>query len=170
MQYILLGLCLIMFIVQITTVVAVCRLGMVPTGLIILIIVIFLAYDCLVGYYMFLRGKKVPRKMARKVAQKRRLIAVVLMLVMLIGCIVVSTVANDVRKTFEAAQATQQQTENEAKGITRAVYVRSFDAAQTLLDAKDYTFGVIEGYDDENTRQTVDAIEAQIGSKINTRS
>lgn len=171
-HYILLGICLLMFVVQITTVVAVCRLGMLPAILIVLIILVFLAYDCLVGYFMFLRGKKVPRKMAKKVARKRRLIAGVLALIMLLGCIVISTVANDVRKTFEAAQAAQQQQqlESENKGITRSVYVRSYDAAQELADAKSYSFGIITGYDDESTQQAVAAIEAEIGGKINTKS
>ena len=105
--YVQLALILLMLILQISTVVAICRLGMLPAVLVILIVLVFLAYDCLVGYYMFLRGKKVPRKMARKVAQKRRLIASVLALIMLIGCIVISRVANDVRKTFVAAQAAQ---------------------------------------------------------------
>lgn len=170
--YTVLGLILLMLIMQVTAVVAVCRLGMLPVLLVILIVLVFLAYDCLVGYFMFLRGKKVPRKMARKVAQKRRLIAGVLALVMVLGCVVISTVANDVRKTFEAAQAAQQQQQLEAEnnGITRTVYVRSFDTAQSLVDAKGYSFGIITGYDDVCTQQAVAAIEAEVGGKINTKS
>lgn len=170
LYYIQLGLILLMFIVQITTVVAVCRLGMLPTVLILLIVLVFLAYDCLVGYYMFLRGKKVPRKMAKKVAYKRHLIASVLALVMLIGCFVISRVANDVRKTFESAQAAQQQESEQKNGITRTVYVRSHDTAQTLEDAASYRFGILSGYDDENTAQAVAAVESEIGSTINTNS
>lgn len=169
LQYILLGIFLLMFIVQITAVVAVCRLGMLPGILIALIILIFLAYDCLVGYYMFLRGKKVPRKMAKKVARKRRLIACVLALVMFCGCVVITTVANDVRKTFEAAQAAAQ-VEPESTAVTRSVYVRSYDAAQELADAKDYSFGILTGYDEECTQQAVAAIETELGTQINTKS
>ena len=168
-QYILLGLCLLMFIVQISALVAIGRLGMVPGFLMFLIIVVFLGYDCLVGYYMFLRGKKVPRKMAKKVAQKRRLIACILLLVMIIGCMVVSSVANDVRKTIDSVQADQPSAE-ETVGVTRTVYVRSFDSAQTLMDAKDHSFGILTGYDDECTQQAVAAIETEVGGKINTKS
>ena len=170
--YVQLALILLMLILQISAVVAICRLGMLPAVLVILIVLVFLAYDCLVGYYMFLRGKKVPRKMARKVAQKRRLIASVLALIMLIGCVVISRVANDVRKTFEAAQAAQQeqQAKEAESGIKRTIYVRSFDTAETLADAASYSFGILEGYDDENTAQAVAAIEAEIGSTINTKS
>lgn len=172
LYYIQLGLILLMLILQISAVVAVCRLGMLPTVLVILIVLVFLAYDCLVGYFMFLRGKKVPRKMAKKVAYKRRLIASVLALVMILGSIVISTVANDVRKTFEAAQAAQQQKELESQnqGVTRTVYVRSHDTAETLLDAKSHRFGILTGYDDECTQQAVAAIEAEVGGKINTQS
>lgn len=170
LYYIQLGLVLLMLILQITTVAAVRRLGMLPAVLIILIVLVFLAYDCLVGYYMFLRGKKVPRKEAKKTAFKRRLIASGLALLMLIGCIVISNVANDVRKTFEAAQADQQQSDDESTGVTRTVYIRSFDTAETLADAAAYSFGIIEGYDDECTRQAVAAIEAEIGSAINTQN
>ena len=169
MQYIQLGLCLLMLIMEISALVAVCRLDMLPGFLVFLLVVVFLAYTGLVGYFMFLRGKKVPRKMAKKVARKRRLIACVLALVMICGCIAISTVANDVRKTIEAVQA-EPAAEQEAVGVTRSVYVRSFDAAQTLADAKDYSFGILSGYDDECTQQAVDAIEAELGAAIHTKS
>jgi len=125
-----------------------------------------------VGYFMFLRGKRVPRKMAKKVARKRRIIAAVLTLLMLVGCLVISRVANDVRKTFEAAQAAQQQEQRveEDVGITRTVYIRTHDTAQSLTEAKDYRYGIITGYDDECTQQAVTAIETEIGQKINTQS
>ena len=168
-HYVLLGICLLMLIVQISALVAIGRLGMVPGFLMFLLIVIFLGYDCLTGYFMFLRGKKVPKKMAKKVSQKRKLTACILALVMIIGCMVVSTVANDVRKTIESVQAAPADVEAEV-GVTRNVYVRSFDMAQTLADAKDYSFGILAGYDDECTKQAVDAIEAELGAAIQTKS
>ena len=169
LHYITLGLFLLMFILQIAAVVAVCRLKMVPGFLVFLIILFFLAYLGLTGYFLFLRGKKVPKKMARQVAKKRRIIGCVLALVMFIGCVVITNVANDVRKAIEAVQANPS-SQAEDVGITRTVYVRSHDTAQTLADAKDYTFGILSGYDDVCTRQAVAAVEAEIGSKIQTKS
>lgn len=169
MHYIMLGLCLLTLIMEISALVALCRLGMLPGFLVILIVVVFLGYDGLIGYFMFLRGKKVPKKQAKKEAKKRRLIACVLALVMICGCIAISTVANDVRKTIESVQA-DPVVEAEEAGITRSVYVRSFDAAQTLEEAAAYSFGILSGYDDECTQQAVTAIETQLGSKINTKS
>lgn len=168
---IFLALFAVLFVVEITALVAVIRLDMLPTLLVVLMVLLFLAYDCVVAYFMFLRGKRVPKKMVRKVARKRRIIACVLTLVMLLGCIVISTVANDVRKTFESVQAEQQmQQEMEEVGITRTVFVRTHDTAQTLMDAKDHRFGIITGYDDECTQQAVAAIEAEVGQKITTQS
>ena len=138
MHYIMLGLCLLTLIMEISALVALCRLGMLPGFLVILIVVVFLGYDGLIGYFMFLRGKKVPKKQAKKEAKKRRLIACVLALVMICGCIAISTVANDVRKTIESVQA-DPVVEAEEVGITRSVYVRSFDAAQTLEEAAAYS-------------------------------
>ena len=169
MHYIMLGLCLLTLIMEISALVALCRLGMLPGFLVILIVVVFLGYDGLIGYFMFLRGKKVPKKQAKKEAKKRRLIACVLALVMICGCIAISTVANDVRKTIESVQA-DPVVEAEEVGITRSVYVRSFDAAQTLEEAAAYSYGILSGYDDECTQQAVTAIETQLGSKINTKS
>lgn len=159
-----------MFIVEIIAIVSVIRLKMLPGFLIVVLLLVFLVYDALTFYFMFLRGKKPKsRKMAQMIIKRRRIISCVLAVVMFLGCIVVSNVATDVRKTFEAAQAAALPSVEET-AITRTVYVRTHDAAQTLEDAKSYTYGIVKNYDDECTQQAVDAIEEQIGAKINTEA
>ena len=170
LSYIFLGVFAAMFVVQIFAFVAIARLKMLPGLLVALLILVFLAYDVLVANFMFLRGKRVPKKMAKKVARKRRIIAGVLVVVMFCGCMVVSKVANDVRKAIESVQVQEPEPEAEPVGITRTVFVRTHDAAQTMEDARDYSFGIIEGYDDVCTQQAVAAIETQLGTKINTKS
>ena len=170
LNYVFLGLFAAMFLVEIFAFVAVVRLKMLPGLLVALMVLVFLAYDVLVANFMFLRGRKVPKKKAKMMARRRRIIAGVLAVVMFCGSIVVSNVANDVRKTIESVQVTAPKENDEPVGITRTVYVRTYDKAQTLEEAKDYRFGIITGYDDVCTQQAVAAIEAQLGTKINTQS
>ena len=170
LNYMFLGLFAAMFLVEIFAFVAVVRLKMLPGLLVALMALVFLAYDVLVANFMFLRGGKVPKKKAKMMARRRRIIAGVLAVVMFCGSIVVSNVANDVRKTIESVQATAPDESEEPVGITRTVYVRTYDKAQTLEEAKDYRFGIITGYDDVCTQQAVEAIEAQLGASINTQS
>lgn len=165
-----LAILVVTLIVQIVAVSALIRLQMVPGLLILLLAVVFLAYDGAMFFFMFLRGKKPgSRKQARMIVQRRRIISCVMAVVMFCSCIAVSTVATDVRKTFEAAQAASQiDSEKEEPAITRTIFVRTYDSAEKLEDAKAYSFGIVKNYDDVCTQQAVDAIEAQVGGKIET--
>lgn len=158
---------LALLILQIVAVVNLVRLNMLPGILIVLIVLVMLAYDCVVAWFMFLRGRKVSRKNARRVAKKRRIIACVLSVIMLCGCVVISSVVNDVMDALESVQVASSE-EQVDTAIKRAVFVRTYDTAQTLEDARDYKFGKLIHFDDENTQQAVDAIEAQLGSAIDT--
>lgn len=142
--------------------IAILRLDMLPGALICLLLFAFVAYDLLLGSFMFLRGRHVRKETVGKIIKRRRITASVLALVMICGCAVVTTVANDVRNTLSSVQPVQE------NAITRSVFVRTYDGAQTLSDAKDYTFGVVEGYDDVCTQQAIAAIEAQLGTTIRT--
>ena len=160
-----LALFLALFIIEIVAVVSILRLDMLPGILEALIIVFFLIYDCVVAYFMFLRGRKVTKRNARRIARKRRIIAAVLAVVMACGSIVITKVTGDVYKTLQSVQATVQPVE---EIVTRTVFVRTHDRAQTLEEAKTYNFGKIIHFDDENTQQAVTAIETQLGSTIKT--
>ena len=46
------------------------------------------------------------------------------------------------------------------------VYVLADDPAQTITDAKDYTFGTLQGLDEENTAQAVDQIISEVNQPI----
>lgn len=50
--------------------------------------------------------------------------------------------------------------------VAQAVYVRVDDPAQTIQDAQDYHFAVVQDYDEENTQKAIEAIEAELGTKI----
>lgn len=48
------------------------------------------------------------------------------------------------------------------------VYVRSDDSAETIEDAKAYTFGIMESYDRENTDHAIETINNAVGGSITT--
>lgn len=161
-----LAVVLLLFIFEIVAVISIARLKMLPGVLVFLILLVFLIYTIVVFWFMFLRGfQRVTKRNAKRVAKKRRTIACVLALVMILGCVVITSATGKAYKALQSVQVSEEVIENTA--ITRAVYVRTYDMAQTLEDAKDYRFGKLIHFDDENTKQAVDAIEAQIGS-INT--
>jgi len=154
---------------EIFALISILRLDMLPSLATVLLILVFVLYDVLMAYYMFARKRRGDRKRNERIRKRRRIAASVLAVLMICGCAVVATVVNDVRNTLEAVQAAQPE-EAEAQGETRAVFVRTYDGAQSLADAKDYTFGIVTGYDDEGTKQAVAAIEAQLGQTIRTES
>lgn len=155
----------VLFIAEVVAVVSVLRLDMLPGILEALIILFFLVYDCVVAYFMFLRGRKVNKRNAKRIAKKRRIIAAVLAVVMICGSTVISKVTGDVYKTLRSVQVSEETAE--AK-VTRTVFVRTHDGAQTLEDAKDYEYGIVTHFDDENTQQAVTAIETQLAGTIKT--
>lgn len=50
------------------------------------------------------------------------------------------------------------------------VYVLTDDPAQTIIDAKDYTFGTLQGLDEENTTMAVNQIISEVGQSIQLQS
>ena len=50
------------------------------------------------------------------------------------------------------------------------VFVREDDPAQTIEDAKDYTFGVLSNMDTENTEKTLDELNTLLGQFVETQS
>ena len=160
---------LVLFVMQILTVVSIGRLKMLPGILMALIIVVFLVYDCIAAYFMFLRGmQKITKRNARRIIRKRRIIASVLVIIMVCGCAVVNRVTGDVYDTLQSLQASEQ-IQEEDTAVKRAVYVRTYDTAQTLEEAKDYNYGRLIHFDDENTQQAVEAIELRLGASIHTK-
>ena len=156
----------LLFIIEIVAIRSILRLDMLPGGLVAILITLFVLYDGVVAYFMFLRGRRVPRNKVRTVAKRRRIIACVLSIVMACGCIVIATVAGDVYDTLHMVVETPAETPEEAPGITRTVYVRQYDRAQELIEAKDYNYGIVIHYDDVCTQQAVEEVKKQVGGNI----
>lgn len=98
----------------------------------------------------------------------RRGIAAVLILLICVGCAVVVTVVSDVYETMHGVLGNQPgEEDNKPK---RGVYVLADDPAQTIQDAKGYTFAVVDGFDSANVQQVLDAIETVHGQEPETKA
>ena len=160
----LLALYVIMVVLEVFAVVGILRLNMLPTGLAILVVAIFLLIAVGIGFLLFYKSRRLKGKKARKAVRTRRIVAGLAIILMLLISIIVCIVTGDVLKTIEAV------TQDEPAAVTRSVYVRTGDAAQELKDADSYTFGYVKNYDTECTQQTVAEIQKVFGATPATAS
>ena len=156
----LLALYVIMVVLEVFAVVGILRLNMLPTGLAILVVAIFLLIAVGIGFLLFYKSRRLKGKKARKAVRTRRIVAGLAIILMLLISIIVCIVTGDVLKTIEAV------TQDEPAAVTRSVYVRTGDAAQELKDADSYTFGYVKNYDTECTQQTVAEIQKVFGATL----
>lgn len=91
----------------------------------------------------------------------RRGFACVLVLLVVVVCAVLTTVATDVYQAMH--QIVDDPTDDT---ITRGIYVRADDPAQSLADTRSYVFAKVTGYDTAYTGGAVNAIEKELGAQI----
>lgn len=150
---------ILQFAVEALTVYTIARLDMLPDQYLGLIAGIFGFLWVLMGL-LLLPGKN-------NAGGIRRTIAAVLVMIICVGCAVAVTVVSDV---YETMQGVLGQPGNNDTKPKRSVYVMKDDPAQTLLEAKGYTFAVVENFDTANVQQVLDAIEAVHGQTPETVS
>ncbi|MGN0363510.1 MAG: LCP family protein [Bilifractor sp.] len=136
-------------------------LNMVPDKYVIAVIAILIAMVVLTSVLLFAGMGHGPHR-ARRV---RRIVACVLAAVMAVGSVGTSMVLFKVDQTVQTVTTTQKTLQ-----AMVGVYVLSDDKAQSIQDAKDYSFGIMSDFDQDNTTQAVKSIENELGSKINTVS
>ena len=98
----------------------------------------------------------------------RRGIAAFLILVICVGCAVVSTVLADVYDTMHGVLGGDPGEEIEK--TTRSIYVMANDPAQTMADLKGYSFAVVENFDTANVQQVIDALAIAHGRTPETKA
>lgn len=91
----------------------------------------------------------------------RRGFACVLTLVVVIGCALLTTVATDLYETMH--QIVDDPTDDT---VTRGIYLRADDPAQTLADTRNYTFAKVTDYDTAYTGGAIVAIERTVGAAV----
>lgn len=123
---------------------AVIRLNMLPVAYLIAVGAVLAGLTVAVGCLLFC-GRRYRGK-------GRKVIACVLALVMILGCVGISTVAYDVRKTIAATSR------EEPEIMTREIFVLAENTVEQLQDTAGYTFGYIKNYDIACTQQVIDRI------------
>ena len=148
-------LCIAVLLLQLAaealTAVLVLKLNILPDKYTVVLLAVFALLGVLTGLLLFLHGKK-------PVGKVRRIIACVLALLIVCACALVAKVAAD------AYQTINHMTEPDKSTSTRNMYVFVLeeDPAQRLEDTADYTFAIVENYDETHTQQAIAVIEEAI--------
>lgn len=138
-------------------IVTIWRLDMLPHEYFLALILLFLLVWLLCGVLLLWRSKG-------RTPYIRRVIACVLVLLMVAGCMGITSVVDKLKETVN--QVTQTQVTTTAV----AVYVLTEDSAQTLTDAGGYTFAITDAFDAEGSHKAVAEIERELGYGITTSS
>ena len=139
-------------IAEILTLAIVLKTNMLPAKYTVVAAVVFLVLLIAVALLLFVRGKK-------PVSAARTVIACVLALAIVCMCAAVSKVASDAYGTIQSVTGGNQESD------IRDVYVlvKQEDPAQSLTDAADYSFAIIQDYDVDHTQQAIAAVGEIIG-------
>lgn len=135
----------------------------------LLLIGLILFWLLTVVYYFFYTGirRKKKKKLSAEGKKKRiyvkRSVGCVCSALAITFCILTSTVlvkaGNTIKYIADRVVATD----------TVSAYVLADDEADTLMDAKDYTFAITETYDYEHTEKTIREINEVTGTQIATK-
>ncbi|MCI7108455.1 MAG: LCP family protein [Lachnospiraceae bacterium] len=112
-------------------------------------------------YYFFYSGVKKKEKKKTKVYIKRSVGCTVSAIVIVL-CIVASSALVKVGDTLRDVASNVIVTD------TVSAYVLAENPAQTVVDAKDYVFGITEKYDYEHTQKAIEQINETAGTTIRT--
>ncbi len=128
----------------------------------LLIVVVALALMLMVTAVLFFLGTGHGPSRSRRI---RRIVAIILAVLMGLGSVAVASVTTRVRRTVDTVTTTT--------GTLQAmvgVYVMANDRASDISDTAGYVFGVMQNYDQANTKSAVQRLEEQLGTSIQTVS
>ena len=133
------------------------RLNMLPPVFAAILGGLFAFFALLTGLLMFF-----PRK-GETPGLARRIIAIVLAVLTILGSGLAYIIANDVYKTIDGV------TTPEVSRVTRSIYVRADDPAQKIADTADYTYAAVENYDVDSTQQALKVIETELAKAVEVK-
>lgn len=160
--------CMVVWILQLIAEAAVgfflYRLNILPMKFFAIVIAALVLVWLLVGALMFLYRKHGRYETGVEGPGKaRRVVAIVLAIVVIAGCIALCYILNDVYSTVSDISGDDV---TQVDGVTMAVYVLADDPAQSIQDAKEYSFGVVTGYEEARTSVFLSNINNTIGSDV----
>lgn len=138
-------------------------LNLLPMEYLVLIGAVLLFLFALSYKLLFAKMKKKRRK---SLYFKRGLGCTVFVIVLAVSILISFVAATGIDKMSTLFGSNDSVTVEE----TTAAYVLSEDDAKTIADAKEYLFGITAAYDWENTEKTVDKINKELKTDINTKS
>lgn len=153
-SYVLVGLQAVLSIAAIITLV---RLDMLPGNYLFAIVGIILLLFLLAVLLLVLSSKQRKKKKSLKA---KRTAGVAISCFTSIVCLIVVLALSKLLSTMSGMSDDKVVVE------TTAVYVMSDNSAQTLEDAKNYTFGFTKAFDYENTKKAFDNIKSEVGIDV----
>ncbi|MBR4016502.1 MAG: LCP family protein [Oscillospiraceae bacterium] len=100
-------------------------------------------------------------KVKGRIALWRRITTIALALIISAGCVFGSKLVLDAQNLLDDI------TGDVSDARSMYVFVGQDDSAQTIEDAKEYTFGALEKYDVEHTEQILEDLTKKIGGEVN---
>ncbi len=151
----------LMALAEIFLVFQVWSLHLLPGKYLLLLAGIFAVLDGLV--FLLLRRAKVG-KWQRRSLRPRQVIGAILAGLLILLCLMGIRVVFQVGDTLDAITAPQTTT------ALMSVYVLTDDPAESLEDARDYTFGITSATDADSNQGAVEQMEEELGSAISLQS
>ena len=134
------------------------RLDMLPAKYLMIVAVLLGLMLLLTGAMLFSCGKK----KRRKATDARRITALILAMLVVLGCAVMAKMVSKLHQTMNSV--------TETHGITTmmTVYVRADDPAQEIGDAAGYTYAILSELGADQTKAAVATLEQELNVTLST--
>ena len=148
----------VQLLAEVFTFLIIWRLDMLPGKYLAVVAVLFVLMWLLTGALLYLKGKKKQTKSS----DVRRITALILATVIVLGCAGVSAMISQLHQTMDSV------TDSVDITTMMTVYVRADDAAQKISDAVDYKFAVLENIGADQTSEALATLKDQLGVTLST--
>ena len=134
------------------------RLDMLPGKYLLLVAALFVIMWLVTGALLFRKGKN----KSRKSADTRRVTALILAAVVVLGCAVMSGMISELHQTMNTV------TESNGIKTMMTVYVRADDPAQQIGDAAGYAYAILDDLGTTQTKDAVATLQNELGVTLST--